>query len=89
MMRVLSSGNAATRPSCETIGWITLTSDAASMFLSLIIRVTYESPRSSPGSCEVVSAADSRTSREGTIFITGPACIVVNPLTWSTDWKME
>ena len=51
------------------------------MFFSLTILVTYESPRDSPGSCEVVSAADSRTSRAGTILITGPACTVVKPLT--------
>ncbi len=30
-----------------------------------------------------------RTLRAGTILITGPACTVVKPLTWSTDWKIE
>ena len=42
----------------------------------------------SAGSCDWVSAADWRTSRDGTILITVPAWTVVKPLSCSTDWKI-
>ena len=72
-MTVLSLGNAATKPSCETIGWITPMTEAASIFLSRTIRVTYSSPLVSAGTCDSVSAAEERTLRAGTILMTLPA----------------
>src|ERR1035437_6526959 len=56
-MTVLSLGNAATRPSCETIGWIPPMTEAASIFLSRTIRVTYSSPLVSAGGFQSGSAA--------------------------------
>ena len=84
-MIVLSPGNAATKPSCETIGWITPINDATSTFLSRTIRVTYSSPLDSAGLCDSVNAADDRTLRAGTILITLPAWTVVKPFTWRAD----
>jgi len=43
--------------------------EAASIFLSRTIRVTYSSPLVSAGVCELVSAAFERTLRAGSILM--------------------
>ena len=85
---VLSCGKAATNPSCEIIGWITLITELASILRSLTIRVTYWSPCSTAGIWDWVSGAELRTSREGMILITDPARVVVKRLICKTDWKI-